>query len=102
MAAPDIDRTTDERLVDDQRRVEAVKRLRAKRDLGSHLVAYVTVNVFLWVLWLVLGASSFPWPLWVTLGWGIGVVMNVWEVYGRRPITEADIRREMERETSGR
>jgi hypothetical protein len=30
------------------------------------------------------------------VGWGIGVIMNAWDVYGRQEITEEDIRREME------
>ena len=31
-------------------------------------------------------------------GWGIGVVMNAWDVYWRPPITEQDIQHEIERE----
>jgi hypothetical protein len=31
-------------------------------------------------------------------GWGIGVVMNAWDLYWRPQITEADIQREIERE----
>ena len=30
-------------------------------------------------------------------GWGIGVIMNAWDVYGRQEITEEDIHREMDR-----
>jgi hypothetical protein len=30
--------------------------------------------------------------------WGIGLVMNAWDVYGRREITEQDIQHEIERE----
>lgn len=30
-------------------------------------------------------------------GWGIGVAMNAWEVYLRKPVTEAGIAKEMER-----
>jgi hypothetical protein len=30
-------------------------------------------------------------------GWGIGVIMNGWDVYGRQEITEEDIHREMDR-----
>jgi hypothetical protein len=30
--------------------------------------------------------------------WGIGLVLNAWDVYWRREITEQDIRREIERE----
>jgi hypothetical protein len=31
------------------------------------------------------------------LGWGIGVLLNAWDVYGRRPISEHEIAREVER-----
>ena len=37
------------------------------------------------------------WPAWVLLGWGVGLVLNVWDVYFRRPVTERDIDREMDR-----
>jgi hypothetical protein len=33
----------------------------------------------------------------VTLGWGIGIDMNAWDVYFRRPVSEEDIRRELDR-----
>ena len=32
----------------------------------------------------------------VTLGWGVGVVMNAWDVYVRKPITEDELEREIE------
>jgi hypothetical protein len=31
----------------------------------------------------------------VTLGWGIGLAMNAWDVYVRKPITEAELQREI-------
>jgi hypothetical protein len=31
------------------------------------------------------------------LGWGIGLAFNAWDVYVRRPITEDEIRHEMQR-----
>ena len=34
------------------------------------------------------------WPIFPILGWGIGVAANAWDVYGRKPITEAEIRAE--------
>ncbi len=46
------------------------------------------------------GATSgswFPWPVFVTLAWGIGIAMNAWDVYFRRPISEEDISRELDR-----
>jgi hypothetical protein len=80
----------------DERRELARKRLQAKRDLKTHAVAYVVVNAFLVVVWAMSGGGFF-WPVWVIAGWGIGLAMNVWEVYGRKPITEADVDDELRR-----
>ena len=77
-------------------REAARQRLQAKRDFGSHLVAYVVVNIFLVVVWAVTGAGYF-WPIWVIGGWGIGLVLHAWDVFWRRPVTEADIDAEMAR-----
>jgi hypothetical protein len=74
----------------------ARKRVQAKRDLGTHAVVYLVVNAFLVFMWAFTGQGYF-WPAWVIGGWGIGLLMNVWDVYGRRPVTEADIDREMQR-----
>ena len=41
--------------------------------------------------------SGFPWAVFLTAFWGIGLVMNGWDVYARRPFTEAEIRAEVER-----
>ncbi|MGI9557331.1 MAG: 2TM domain-containing protein [Solirubrobacterales bacterium] len=79
-------------------REEALKRIKARRDFRSHVVVYALVNAALWTVWVVLGVAgefTFPWPLFVTLGWGIAVLINAWEVYGRRPITEEEIQAEM-------
>jgi len=78
----------------DEARRLARKRVQAKRDLSSHVVVYVVVNAFLVAIWWLSGQGYF-WPAWVMAGWGIGLVLNVWDVYGRRPITEADIDKEM-------
>lgn len=80
----------------DESRVLARKRVEARRDFATHLVAYVVVNAFLVAVWL-LGGGGYFWPAWVIAGWGIGVVLNAWDVYGRQPITEADIDEEMRR-----
>jgi hypothetical protein len=77
-------------------RDEAVRRLRKKQDFHGHLLVYALVNVVVWSIYLLTGAHAFPWPVFITAGWGIGVVMNAWDVYGRRPITEAQIRREID------
>lgn len=77
-------------------RERALERLKKKRDFKGHVVAYVVVNAALWAIWAATGAG-YPWPAWVTGGWGIGVLMNAWDVYFRAPITDADVEREMRR-----
>jgi 2TM domain len=81
-------------------REQALQRLKKKRDLQGHLVTYLIVNVAVWVIWAATGAG-YPWPAWVTGGWGLAVLLNVWDVYGRSPITEADVEREMRRLHAG-
>jgi hypothetical protein len=74
----------------------ALRRIKKKRDFASHLVSYVIVNAVLVVIWYFSGRGYF-WPMWVMIGWGIGLAFNAYDVYGRREITEDDIRREMDR-----
>ena len=74
----------------------ARKRVQSRRDFGSHLVAYVIINAFLVVIWGVTGAGYF-WPVWVIAGWGTGLVLHAWDVYLRRPVTEADVDAEIRR-----
>jgi len=89
------DDTQGEAEVVDEREA-ARRRVQAKRDFGSHLVAYVVINAFLVLVWAVTGAGYF-WPIWVIGGWGIGLVLHAWDVYWRRPVTDADIDAEMAR-----
>ncbi len=81
----------------DARREAAVKRVKAKRDFRNHLAVYVVVNTLLVIIWAASGGGYF-WPIWPLGGWGVGLVLNAWTVYAQRPITEADIQLEMERE----
>jgi hypothetical protein len=59
---------------------------------------YVVINAFLIAIWFFTAGRGYFWPGWVLLGWGIGVVFNGWDVYGRQGISEAEIQREMERQ----
>ena len=78
-------------------RDRAVEQLKKRRDFRGHLLVYVLVNAFLVVIWAITGDHGFFWPVFVIGAWGIGVVMNAWDVYWRREITEQDIQHEMER-----
>ena len=77
-------------------RAAALKRLNARRDFFGHLVAFVVINAAIVIVWFGTGQGYF-WPGWVLGGWGVGLVLHAWDTFGRRPITEEDIRREMAR-----
>jgi hypothetical protein len=77
-------------------RDQAIERLKKRRDFKTHVLMYVTVNAFLVVIWAI-SDSGFFWPIFPILGWGIGVIANAWDVYGRKPISEEEIRREVDR-----
>ena len=79
-------------------RDRAMTQLKKRRDFRSHLLVYLLVNAFLVTIWAVTDVHGFFWPVFVLAGWGIGLVMNAWDVYWRREITEEDIQREMERQ----
>ena len=74
--------------------LSARKRLEARRDFGAHLVSFVVVNVALVGVWAMTGGGYF-WPAWVIGLWGVGLVLHGWEVFFRRPVTDADIQREL-------
>lgn len=80
----------------DERRDAAYKRIKDKRDFRNHVAIYVIVNSLLVVIWAVSGGGYF-WPIWPIAGWGVGLAFNAWAVYFERPISEDEVRREMER-----
>jgi 2TM domain-containing protein len=79
-------------------RDRAVQRLKKRRDFHTHLLVYALVNGFLVVIWAITGSDGFFWPVFVIAAWGIGLVMNAWDVYWRQEITEQDVQHEMGRE----
>jgi len=85
---------------DEVLREQALRSLKKRRDFKTHLFIYVVVNAVIWTVWLVIGITSnswWPWAIFPTLGWGIGLAANAWDVYMRRPVTEADVAAEIER-----
>jgi hypothetical protein len=79
-------------------RERAIKRLKKRRDFLGHLLVYALVNGFLVVIWAVTtDAHGFFWPVFPIVGWGIGVVLNAWDVYRNDEFDEEQIRREIER-----
>jgi hypothetical protein len=80
----------------DDLRAQVRKRLEKRRDFGAHVVAFVVVNAMLIATWALTGGGYF-WPAWIIGLWGIGLIMNAWDVFWRRPVTEADVDRELGR-----
>ena len=87
-------------------RAEAVASLKRKRRFGEDVIAYLTVNGVLWLIWALTDRSTdggMPWPAWVSAVWGFFLAMDAWRAFGRwprslrRPITEEDIEHELER-----
>ncbi len=81
----------------DKLRKRVEKRIKARQEFFSHLVTFLMVNAFLWMIWVVTGAGGFPWPIFVTGGWGIGVVANAMEVYAQSGMAEQARERAVQR-----
>ena len=81
---------------DDLREV-ARKRLEDRRGFVPHLIAYIAVNTGLIVIWALSTNPGFFWPGFVLGFWGLGLVMHAWSAFFSKPITDADVQREVER-----
>ena len=80
-------------------RTIALRRIKKRRDFLGHLVVYLAVNAFFWIVWIVDGvANGFeaPWPLLPTFFWGLFVLFQGIEAYRPRHISEAQLEREMQ------
>ena len=84
----------------------AIKRIQAKRGFRVHATVYVAVNLLLIAIWALTGpgyanhrhgSESDFWPIWPILGWGVGLGLHYLTVFHRRPISEDEIRREIEK-----
>ena len=74
----------------------AIERIEAKRAFGRHARIYVAVNFLLVAIWAITSRKYF-WPIWPMLGWGVGLAASYWNTFLRRPISDDEIRRELEK-----
>jgi hypothetical protein len=79
----------------DLRRLAEVQ-LEKKHDFTVHAILYVVVNIMLVAIWAATGGGDF-WPIFPIGGWGIGLAVHAYDVYGRGPASEDKIAREEER-----
>jgi hypothetical protein len=73
----------------------AKKRLKAKRDLKAHVLAYVLINLAFTGIWYLAGGGFF-WPIFIIVGWGIGLAFAVYDVVSPEPGPD-EVHAEMER-----
>ena len=77
-------------------RARALRHLKKRRDFAGHAIVYLLVNSFLVAIWTITSGGFF-WPMFPIIGWGIGVVMNGWDVWRGDEFTEEPITHEMQR-----
>jgi hypothetical protein len=100
----------------DKIRERAEKRVKIRQEFNLHLIIFVVVNLFLWLLWglippilsgmgvgsNVLSIVQFPWPLLVMLFWGLGLLIHGVVVYyeagGGAEARERAVQQAIERE----
>jgi protein-S-isoprenylcysteine O-methyltransferase Ste14 len=115
--SPGIESSVTER-DDAEVRELAVKQIERKRKFEMRAFAAAVLGAFLVVVWAVSeynnaggwptngfsNSSSIPhvwndWIIYPLIGIGLCVAIDAWNTYRRKPITEAEIRREMDRLT---
>ncbi|HEY5694440.1 MAG TPA: 2TM domain-containing protein [Gaiellaceae bacterium] len=99
----------------------ALERIEAKRRFLKHAIGTAAATVLLAVIWAVSEynnaggwpshgfsqSSSIPhvWNIWIVypvLGLALLLGLNAWSTFGRRPVTETEIKREIEKLTTTR
>jgi heme O synthase-like polyprenyltransferase len=78
-------------------REQARTRIKKRRDLRTHTLVFLLVNMATIGIWAITDSHGFFWPVFLIVFWGIGLVMNAWDVYVSSEISERDIDREISR-----
>lgn len=71
-------------------------RVEKKHKFRADLVAYVVINLALVITWALSGFGYF-WPGWILGIWGVFLLLDAWNAFYRRPVTEAEIDEELRR-----
>jgi hypothetical protein len=103
-----------ERLVTDDAWTIARDRIRRRRNFVTHLIAHVVGSMFLILIWATTeyhnaggwptgfrtGRQNHDWDPWIMyplIAGTLALAVHAWVALGRRPLPEADIRREVGR-----
>lgn len=86
---------------EDRLRLHIEKRIKCRQEVIGHIIAYVLVNIMLWVIYGLTGGGH-PWPIYPMMGWGIAVffhAMSYYTQYGRGyDHHETQVQRELDEE----
>ena len=83
--------------IDDDSRIQAVRRLWAKRGFKIHLTAFAIASLAMLLIWATASGGDYFWPIWPIAGWGIGLAVHAWITFGQWSLSEAEIQQEMRR-----
>lgn len=87
---------------EEELRKQAISSLKKKESFKKSLAAYVFVNAFLIGVWALSDNPDHFWPIWVIGFWGLGLVFQAYDAYGRRgTVSETQISEEMNRLRGG-
>ena len=75
---------------------QAKDNLEKKRAFSVQVAGGVAVSLFMIAIWALSGMGYF-WPAWVIVAVAFGIGTQAWHLYGRKPITQADIDSEVKR-----
>lgn len=88
---------------------KAKRKVKKKKEFMEHFNSYIGVMVLLFVINVFVARGGGFWMIYPMLGWGVGVMIHYFSVFGLpglRPIDEdweeEEIRREMERQQKNR
>jgi hypothetical protein len=70
--------------------------LEKRRHFRAEIISAIGVDLLMVVIWAATGAGYF-WPGWVIGASALGLAATGYHVYGRQPISQADIDREIAR-----
>lgn len=78
-------------------REAALKRLKKRQEFHAHVLVFSLVNSVFVLMWALTTPDIFFWPVLPLAFWGIGLVMNAWDVYRAGQFSEEQVRSEIER-----
>jgi hypothetical protein len=64
---------------------------KSRAAFRTHLMTYLIINGFLWIIWLITDdhEGGLPWPVWPMIGWGLGLAFAYYNAYHKDTLGDA-------------